>query len=167
MTESWTSFASVISQRRSYGLIVFATRFCIAVGTATALCGSRSAMPYRVLLFWRQSTASLVFRAGASVFRGFTLRSFPISHSSPSLIGLLAPMRCMPLTGSVFWMRKNNTVTPAVHAARARTHTHTRVVNQYLEFHTHTHTHIHTRARARTHAAHHQTEKCRPACKHC
>ena len=140
--------------------------FCIAVGTAVALCGSRSAMPDGVLLFWRQSTASLVFRVGASAFRGFTLRSFSFSHSSPSLIGLLAPVRCM-LTGSVFWMRKNNTVTPAVHArVRAHTLTHTlRVVNQCLEFHTHTH----TRARARgTHARiTTETEKCRPARKRC
>ena len=92
----------------------------------------------------------MVFRVGA---RFEFHSSVPLSHSSPSLIGLLAPVRCM-LTGSVFWMRKINTVTPAVHArVRAHTLTHTlRVVNQCLEFHTHTHTHGRVRA-ARTHAS--------------
>ena len=74
--------------------IVFLTLFCIAVGTAIAWCGGRCAMPdghcfNDILLFWRRSTAALVFRVGASVFRGLTLLS-PFSHSSPSLIGLLA-----------------------------------------------------------------------------
>jgi len=48
--------------------IVFVTLFCIAAGTATAWCG-RCAMLgghcFNVLLFWRRSTAALVFRVGA------------------------------------------------------------------------------------------------------
>ena len=49
--------------------IVFVTLFCIAVGTAIAWCGGRCAMPdghcLNILLFWRRSTAALVFRVGA------------------------------------------------------------------------------------------------------
>ena len=49
--------------------IVFVTLFCIAVGTATAWCGGRCAKPdghyLNILLFWRRSTAALVFRVGA------------------------------------------------------------------------------------------------------
>ena len=49
--------------------IVFVTLFCIAVGTATAWCDGRCAVPdghcLNVLLFWRRSTAALVFRVGA------------------------------------------------------------------------------------------------------
>ena len=49
--------------------IVFVTLFCIAVGTAIAWYGGRCAMPDRhcpnILLFWRRSTAALVFRVGA------------------------------------------------------------------------------------------------------
>ena len=49
--------------------IVFVTRFCIAGGTAIAWCGGRCAMPdghcFLLLLFWRRSTAALVFRVGA------------------------------------------------------------------------------------------------------
>ena len=72
--------------------IVFVTLFCIAVRTAIAWCGGRCAMPnghcLNILLFWRRSTAALVFRVGAC----FEVSLFypPIFHSSPSLIGLLA-----------------------------------------------------------------------------
>ena len=72
--------------------IVFVTLFCIAVGTAVAWCGGRCAMPdghcRNILLFWRRSTAALVFRVGVC----FEVSLFcpPFSHSSPSLIGLLA-----------------------------------------------------------------------------
>ena len=49
--------------------IVFVTLFCIAVGTAIAWYGGRCAMPIGhcldILLFWRRSTAALVFRVGA------------------------------------------------------------------------------------------------------
>ena len=49
--------------------IVFAILLCIAVGTATAWCGDRYTMPdghcRNILLFWRRSTAALVFRVGA------------------------------------------------------------------------------------------------------
>ena len=49
--------------------IVFATLFCIAVGKAIAWCGGRCAMPdghyLNIVLFWRRSTAALVFRVGA------------------------------------------------------------------------------------------------------
>ena len=49
--------------------IVFVTLFRIAVGTATAWHGSCCAMPSRhcrnILLFWRWSTAALVFWVGA------------------------------------------------------------------------------------------------------
>ena len=48
--------------------IVFVTLFCIAVGTAIAWCSGRCAMPdghyHNILLFWRRSTAALVFRGG-------------------------------------------------------------------------------------------------------
>ena len=46
--------------------IVFVTLFCIAVGTAIAWCCGRCAMQdghcLNILLFWRLSTAALVFR---------------------------------------------------------------------------------------------------------
>ena len=49
--------------------ITFVTLFCIAVGTAMAWCCGRCAMPdghcFNILLFWRRSTAALVFRVGA------------------------------------------------------------------------------------------------------
>ena len=49
--------------------IVFVTLFRIAVGTAIAWCGGRCAMLdghcLNILLFWRRSTAALVFRVGA------------------------------------------------------------------------------------------------------
>ena len=49
--------------------IVFVTLFCIAAGTAIALCGGRCAMPdghyLNILLFWRRSTGALVFWVGA------------------------------------------------------------------------------------------------------
>ena len=71
--------------------IVFVTLFCIAVGTATAWCGGRCAMPdghcLNILLFWRRSTAALVF--GLATISRFH-SSVPLSHSSPSLTGLLA-----------------------------------------------------------------------------
>ena len=71
--------------------IVFVTLFCISVGTAIAWCGSRWAMPdghcLNILLFWRQSTAALVFRVGACL--EVSLFSPPLSRSSPSLIVLL------------------------------------------------------------------------------
>ena len=71
--------------------IVFVTLFCIAGGTAIAWCGGRCAMPdghcLNILFFWRRSTAALVFRVGACF--EVSLLS-PFSHSSPSLIGLLA-----------------------------------------------------------------------------
>ena len=73
-------------------VIVFVTLFCTAVGTAIAWCCGRCAMPDGhclniILLFWRQSTAALVFRVGAWYE---VLLFCPPSHSSPSLIGLLA-----------------------------------------------------------------------------
>ena len=49
--------------------IVFVTLFCLAVGTAIAWCGGCCAMPdghcLNILLFWRRSTAALVFQVGA------------------------------------------------------------------------------------------------------
>ena len=72
--------------------IVFVTLFCIAVGTAIARCGGRCAMPnghcLNILLFWRRSTAALVFRVAACFEVSLFCPPFP--HSSPSLIGLLA-----------------------------------------------------------------------------
>ena len=68
---------------------VFVTLFCIAVGTAIAWYGSCCAMPgghcRNILLFWRRSTAALVFRVGACLESSLF---FP--PLSPSLIGLLA-----------------------------------------------------------------------------
>ena len=49
--------------------IVFVTLFCIAAGTAIAWCCGRCAMPdghcRNILLYWRRSTAALVFQVGA------------------------------------------------------------------------------------------------------
>ena len=50
--------------------IVLVTLFCIVVRTAVVWCGGRCAMPdghclNNILLFWRRSTAALVFRVGA------------------------------------------------------------------------------------------------------
>ena len=49
--------------------IVLVTLFCIAVGTAMAWCCGHCVMPdghcRNILLFWRRSTAALVFRVGA------------------------------------------------------------------------------------------------------
>ena len=73
-------------------IVFFVGLFCIAVGTAIAWCGGRCAMPdghcRNILLFWRRSTAALVFRVGSC----FEVSLFcpPFSHSSPSLIGHLA-----------------------------------------------------------------------------
>ena len=71
--------------------IVFVTLFCLAVGTATAWCGGRCAMPdghcLNILLFCRRSTAALVF--GLATISRFH-SSVPLSHSSRSLTGLLA-----------------------------------------------------------------------------
>ena len=71
--------------------IVFVTLFSTAVGTATAWYTKCCAMPsghcLNILLFWRRSTASLVFRVGACLESSLF---FP--PLSPSLIGLLASM---------------------------------------------------------------------------
>ena len=60
--------------------IVFATLFCIAVGTAW--CCGRCAMPgghcHNILLFWRRSTAALVFRVGACLEVLLFCPPFPI-----------------------------------------------------------------------------------------
>ena len=49
--------------------IIFVTLFCMAVGTAVAWCGGRCAMLdghcFNILLFWRRSTAALVFRVAS------------------------------------------------------------------------------------------------------
>ena len=67
-------------------VIVFVTLFCIAVGTAVAWCGGRCAMPdghcLNILLFWRRSTAALVFRVGACFEVSLFCPLFP--HSFPS-----------------------------------------------------------------------------------
>ena len=72
--------------------IVFVTLFCIAAGTAIAWYGSCCAMPgghcLNILLFWRRSTAALVFRSGACLEAALLFPTF--LPSSPSLIGLLA-----------------------------------------------------------------------------
>ena len=67
--ESWTSFASVVSQRRSYGHCLCD---CSAQQLGQQLRGSVVAAQCRtdtalinILLFWRRSTAALVFRVGA------------------------------------------------------------------------------------------------------
>ena len=69
------------------------TLLCIAVGTAVAWCRGHCAMLDRhclnILLFWLWSMAALVFQAAWPLFRSFILLSL-FSHSSPSLIGLLA-----------------------------------------------------------------------------
>ena len=71
--------------------IVFVTLFCIEAGTAIAWCCGHCAMPdghrRSILLFLHWSTAALVFWVGAC----FELSLFcsPLSHSSPSLTGLL------------------------------------------------------------------------------
>ena len=75
--------------------IVFVTLFCIAVRTAIAWCGGRCAMPdghcLNILLFWRRSTAALVFRVGACFEVSLFYPPFPLVPV-PKLIaiGLLA-----------------------------------------------------------------------------
>ena len=70
--------------------IVFVTLFCIAVGTAVAWCCGRCAMPdghcLNILLFGRRSTAA--WSSGLAL--ASRCHSSVLSHSSPSLIGLLA-----------------------------------------------------------------------------
>ena len=62
--------------------IIFVTLFCIAAGTAIAWCGSRCAMPdghcLNILLFWRRSTAALVFRVGACLEVSLFCPPFPL-----------------------------------------------------------------------------------------
>ena len=62
--------------------IAFVTLFCIAVGTAIAWCGGRCAMPdghcLNILLFWRRSTAALVFRIGACFEVSLFCPNFPL-----------------------------------------------------------------------------------------
>ena len=59
--------------------------FCIAVGTAVAWCGGRCAMPdghcLYILLFWRLSTAALVFRVGARFEVSLFCPPFPRPYS--------------------------------------------------------------------------------------
>ena len=73
--------------------IVFVTLFRIAVGAAIAWCGGRCAMPdghcRNILLSVLAAVHGSLGLPGWRLFRGFTLLS-PFSHSSPSLIGLLA-----------------------------------------------------------------------------
>ena len=61
--------------------IVFVTLSCIAVGTAIAWCGGRCAMPdghcLNILLFWRRSTAALVFRVGPCFEVSLSCPPFP------------------------------------------------------------------------------------------
>ena len=56
--------------------------FCTAVGTAIAWCGGRCAMPdgrcLNILLFWRRSTAALVFRVGACFEVSLFCPPFPL-----------------------------------------------------------------------------------------
>ena len=61
---------------------VFVTLFCIAVGTAVAWCGGRCAMPdehclINIPLFWRRSTAALVFRVGGCLEVSLFCPPFP------------------------------------------------------------------------------------------
>ena len=76
--------------------IVFVTLFCVAVGTAIAWCGGRCAMPgghcLNILLFWRRSTAALVFRVGACLEVSVFFPTF--SHS-----GVPVPDRPTRLSG--------------------------------------------------------------------
>ena len=73
--------------------IVFVTLCCTAVGTAIAWCGCRSAMPdghcRNINFVVLAAVHGSLGLPGWPLFRGFTLLS-PFSHSSPSLIGLLA-----------------------------------------------------------------------------
>ena len=61
--------------------IVFVTLFCIAFGTANAWFSSCWAMPgghcHNILLFWRRSTAALVFRVGACLDASLFFLPFP------------------------------------------------------------------------------------------
>ena len=73
--------------------IVYVTLFCIAVGTAVAWYCGLCAMPdghsrNTVVLAAVHGNLGL---PGWRLFRGFTLLS-PFSHSSPSIIGLLASL---------------------------------------------------------------------------
>ena len=62
--------------------IVFVILFCIAVGTAITWCDGGCAMPdghcRNILLFWRRSTAALVFRVGACFEVSLFCPPFPL-----------------------------------------------------------------------------------------
>ena len=74
--------------------IVFVSSFCIAVGTAIAWRCGRCAMPdghcLNILLFWRRSTAALVFRVGVC---------FEVSHFCPPFPLVSVPNRPSRLRG--------------------------------------------------------------------
>ena len=87
--ESWTSFASVVSQRRSYG---HSLCDCCEQQLGQQLCGALVAAQC-----WTDSAVTLFFVVlaavhGVRVGDCFEVSLFcsPFSHSSPSLIGLLA-----------------------------------------------------------------------------
>ena len=95
--ESWTSFALVVSQRRSYGHCLCdsvlhsskdSKQSLIAVGTAIAWCGGRCAMPDGHCFNILAAVHGSLGLPGWRLIRGFTLLSpFP---TRPVLIGLLA-----------------------------------------------------------------------------
>ena len=76
--------------------IVLVTLFCIAVGTATAWCWGRCAMPdghrLNILLFWRRSTAALVFRVDASFEVLLFCPPFPTPLSLSLSLSLSLPL---------------------------------------------------------------------------
>ena len=76
--------------------IVFVTLFCIAVGTALAWCGGRCAMPDGHCLSIKKKNCSeggprQPWSSGLVPVSRFH-SSVPLSHSSPSIIGLLASL---------------------------------------------------------------------------
>ena len=91
------------------------TLFCIAVGTAIAWYGSCCAMPgghcHNILLFWRRSTAALVFRVGACFEVSLFSPPFPLvpvpnrptrrtlSYNIHSFIRFFSLLRSPRLTG--------------------------------------------------------------------
>ena len=68
--ESWTFFTtSIVSQQRSYGHCLRDSVPHSSIGTViawyTSCCAMASGHCLNILLFWRRSTAFLVFRVGA------------------------------------------------------------------------------------------------------
>ena len=87
---SWTSLLQLFPTGGATD-IVFVTRFCIAVGTATAWCGGCCAMPdgHCLNILFSGGCPRQPWSSGLAPVSRFH-SSIPVFHPSPSLIGRLA-----------------------------------------------------------------------------